>query len=187
MPSHTTDVLTIATDLCAVVGVWEIPAMKWTHAAIVAIGVTVLCKYFLPQSSPSLPPSPEATTPRLSAQAMPAQAADTGKVTLACEGTTSMGDGPVSESVIVDYNARKTFSEIAGHVYPDIKDSVPEKVFSTGKGIYGGITNTVSIDINRITGDLQAIVWHQFIDSRNQPQTIMEILNLKCRVAQRMF
>jgi hypothetical protein len=66
--------------------------------------------------------------------AMPVQAADTGKVTLACEGRTTIGDGPVSESVIVDYNAKKIFSEIGGPVYPDIKPSIPEKVFAAGEG-----------------------------------------------------
>ncbi len=46
--------------------------------------------------------------------AMPAQDADTGKVTPACEGTTTLGDGPVSESVLVGYNAKKFSARLPG-------------------------------------------------------------------------
>jgi hypothetical protein len=110
---------------------------------------------------------------------MQAQAAESGRVTLACQGEYSTG-GPASMSVIVDYDAMRIFSDIG---YAEIKNIFDAKILASGRMTMNSTSAFTTIELDRFTGDMSASRNVTFQDGK----TSIEWLSLKCRPAQRMF
>jgi hypothetical protein len=113
-----------------------------------------------------------------------AQAAEpTGTLTLACEGTTKVGEKlePISMGIIVDFAART----VHGFGYPGLSGRFDFPVKITGMNevtvaFHGSNQTGVSItgSIDRVTGEAEA---------RTQTPDLILRYALKCKPTQRMF
>jgi hypothetical protein len=113
-----------------------------------------------------------------------AQAAEpTGTLTLACEGTTKVGEKlePISMGIIVDFAART----VHGFGYPGLSGRFDFPVKITGMNevtvaFHGSNQTGVSItgSIDRVTGEAEA---------RTQTPDLILRYSLKCKPTQRMF
>jgi hypothetical protein len=113
-----------------------------------------------------------------------AQAADpTGTLTLACEGTTKLGEktDPISMGIIVDFADRT----VHGFGYPGFSGRFDFPVKITGMNevtvaFHGSNQTGENIDgsIDRVTGDVEA---------RTQTADVILRYSLKCKPTQRMF
>jgi hypothetical protein len=120
----------------------------------------------------------------LAVAGMTVQAAEPATLTLACEGTTKLGEKlePISMGIIVDFAART----VHGFGYPGLSGRFDFPVKITGMNevtiAFHGSNETgesVTGSIDRVTGDVEA-------RTQTTPDMILRYA-LKCRPTQRMF